>query len=123
MPEPVPFSSPANAQKNRRGLSRIWHAAGYSLAGLRVGWNETAFRQEALASLVLVPAAAQATVIADWQMDEPEGATVMVDSAGNLNGEIWSVVTGVAGLAHLLVTSLQLLDALPHDLELQTPAA
>jgi len=57
MPEPVPFSSSANAQKNRRGLSRIWHAAGYSLAGLRAGWNETAFRQEALASLVLVPAA------------------------------------------------------------------
>ena len=57
MPEPVPFSSPANVQKNRRGLSRIWHAAGYSLAGLRAGWNETAFRQEALASLVLVPAA------------------------------------------------------------------
>ncbi|CDS55060.1 Diacylglycerol kinase [Polaromonas sp. CG9_12] len=57
MPEQVPFSSPANVQKNRRGLSRIWHAAGYSLAGLRAGWNETAFRQEALASLVLVPAA------------------------------------------------------------------
>ena len=57
MPEQVPFSSPANPQKSRRGLSRIWHAAGYSLAGLRTGWNETAFRQEALASLVLVPAA------------------------------------------------------------------
>ena len=57
MPEQVPFSSPANAQKNRRGLSRMWHAAGYSLAGLRAGWSETAFRQEALASLVLVPAA------------------------------------------------------------------
>ncbi len=57
MPEQVPFSSPANAQKNRRGLSRVWHAAGFSLAGLRAGWNETAFRQEALASLVLVPAA------------------------------------------------------------------
>lgn len=57
MPEQVPFSSPASVQKNRRGLSRIWHAAGYSLAGLRAGWNETAFRQEALASLVLVPAA------------------------------------------------------------------
>lgn len=57
MHEQVPFSSPANAQKNRRGLSRVWHAAGYSVAGLRAGWNETAFRQEALASLVLVPAA------------------------------------------------------------------
>jgi diacylglycerol kinase (ATP) len=57
MPEPVTFSSPANVQKNRRGLSRMWHATGYSLAGLRAGWNETAFRQEALASLVLLPAA------------------------------------------------------------------
>ena len=57
MPEQVPFSSVANPQKNRRGLSRVWHAAGYSLAGLRAGWRETAFRQEALASVVLVPAA------------------------------------------------------------------
>ena len=57
MAEQVPLSSPANPQKSRRGLSRIWHAAGYSLAGLCTGWNETAFRQEALASLVLVPAA------------------------------------------------------------------
>ena len=57
MPEQVPFSSPANIQKSRRGLSRMWHAAGYSRAGLRAGWSETAFRQEVLASLVLVPAA------------------------------------------------------------------
>ena len=56
MPEQVPCSLLANAQKNRRGLSRVWHAASYSLAGLRAGWNETAFRQEALVSLVLVPA-------------------------------------------------------------------
>lgn len=46
-----------NPQKNRKGLSRVWHAAGYSLAGLRAGWHETAFRQEALASVVLLPAA------------------------------------------------------------------
>ena len=38
-------------------MSRIWHAVGYSLAGLRAGWHETAFRQEAIASVVLVPAA------------------------------------------------------------------
>nr|WP_226494745.1 diacylglycerol kinase [Hydrogenophaga taeniospiralis] len=31
------------------------HAFGYSMAGLRAGWGETAFRQEALAALVLVP--------------------------------------------------------------------
>jgi diacylglycerol kinase (ATP) len=57
MPEQASSLSPANAQKHRRGLSRMWHAAGYSLAGLRAGWDETAFRQEALALLVLVPAA------------------------------------------------------------------
>ena len=46
-----------NAQKHRRGLSRVWHAFGYSLAGLRAGWFETAFRQEAIAAVVLLPAA------------------------------------------------------------------
>jgi len=48
---------PANPQKQRTGLNRIVHAAGYSLAGLRQGWQETAFRQEALAALVLLPLA------------------------------------------------------------------
>ena len=75
MSEPVPFSATSNArlekpidpaplddvlvnpQKNRKGLSRVWHAAGYSLAGLRAGWHETAFRQEAIASALLLPAA------------------------------------------------------------------
>jgi len=58
MPEQAPSSAAAaNPQKSRRGLNRIFHAAGYSLNGLRAGWHETAFRQEALAALVLVPAA------------------------------------------------------------------
>lgn len=46
----------ANPQKQRRGLSRMWHATGYSIAGLRAGWGETAFRQEALAAMVMLPA-------------------------------------------------------------------
>lgn len=50
-------STPSNPQKNRKGLSRILHAGGYSLQGLRAGWHETAFRQEALASIVLLPLA------------------------------------------------------------------
>ena len=33
------------------------HAFGYSMAGLRAGWGETAFRQEALAAIVMVPLA------------------------------------------------------------------
>ena len=49
---------PVNPQKDRKGLSRVWHAFGYSVAGLRAGWQETAFRQEAIASLVLIPASA-----------------------------------------------------------------
>ena len=57
MHEQAPFSAAVNPQKTRRGLSRVWHATGYSLAGLRAGWNETAFRQEAIASVLLIPAA------------------------------------------------------------------
>ena len=47
----------ANPQKDRTGLNRVLHATGYSLAGLRAGWGETAFRQEAVAAMVLLPAA------------------------------------------------------------------
>ena len=46
-----------DAQKQRKGLSRMGHAFGYSMAGLRAGWGETAFRQEALAAMVMLPAA------------------------------------------------------------------
>ncbi len=49
--------SPAEEQKLRKGIDRVWHAAGFSFAGLRAGWGETAFRQEALAAIVMVPAA------------------------------------------------------------------
>lgn len=46
-----------NPHKRRRGLQRLWHATGHSLAGLAAAWTETAFRQEALLALVLVPCA------------------------------------------------------------------
>lgn len=52
-----PDREPVNAQKLRTGASRMWHAFGYSVAGLRSGWGETAFRQEALAAIVMVPLA------------------------------------------------------------------
>ena len=46
-----------DAQKHRRGLSRIWHAYGYSVAGLVTGFRESAaFRQEVLLALCLLPA-------------------------------------------------------------------
>ena len=40
------------------GFSRIWHAAGYSVQGLRYAWvHEAAFRQELLLVLILIPIA------------------------------------------------------------------
>jgi diacylglycerol kinase (ATP) len=54
---PETFVSPAQQQKLRSGLDRVWHAAGFSFAGLRAGWGETAFRQEAIAAILLIPAA------------------------------------------------------------------
>lgn len=58
MPEQAPSSAAAfNPHKNRKGLSRVFHAAANSLAGLQAGWDEAAFRQEVLAGAVLVPAA------------------------------------------------------------------
>src|SRR3954470_5158717 len=46
-----------DAQKSRRGFNRLWHATGYSLAGLKAGWGETAFRLEACLSFVMLPLA------------------------------------------------------------------
>lgn len=58
MREPTPSTSDlVNPQKTRKGISRLLHAAGYSIQGLRAGWGETAFRQEAILSLVLLPLA------------------------------------------------------------------
>lgn len=38
-----------------RGVGRIWHAGGYSMAGLRTAWDEAAFRQECLLAAFLLP--------------------------------------------------------------------
>ena len=35
----------------------MWHAMRYSLDGLRAAWQETAFRQEAMAAIVMLPTA------------------------------------------------------------------
>lgn len=38
-------------------MNRIIHAGGYSVEGLKAGWGETAFRQETIAAIFLVPLA------------------------------------------------------------------
>ena len=54
---PPASGAAVNPQKARTGINRMWHAARYSLDGLRAGWGEAALRQEALAAIVLLPAA------------------------------------------------------------------
>lgn len=49
MPTPVPTK--------RTGLSRVLHAFTYSVDGLKTGWKEPAFRQEAILAIPLVPLA------------------------------------------------------------------
>lgn len=51
------FTDLVNPQKRRTGFNRVWHATGYSLAGLRAGWGEAAFRLEACLAFVMVPLA------------------------------------------------------------------
>lgn len=46
-----------NPQKGRTGLARIWYATTYSAAGLHAAWYETAFRQELLLAMVMLPTA------------------------------------------------------------------
>ena len=56
-PSPASSTDPVNPQKTRSGLTRIWYATTYSAAGLHAAWYETAFRQEALLAVVMLPAA------------------------------------------------------------------
>lgn len=55
-PDALPPAAATPPQKHT-GLRRIWHATGYALQGLRSGWGEASFRQEALAAIVLLPLA------------------------------------------------------------------
>ncbi len=55
MAQPSPTTNP---HKGRTGLERIVRAAGYSAAGLSTAFrSESAFRQEALLAIVMLPAA------------------------------------------------------------------
>jgi diacylglycerol kinase (ATP) len=51
------MSDNTSVEPKRQGLSRVWHAFFYSLEGLRAGWLEPAFRQEAILAIVILPGA------------------------------------------------------------------
>lgn len=98
---PQPAAPYSNPQKSRRGLSRLWHALGYSLQGLRSGWGEPAFRQEALAACVLLPASvwlgrgwAEVALLA--------GSVLLVMIVELLNGAVESTIDRIGPQWHHL---------------------
>jgi len=54
----------------RQGLSRVWHAFFYSVEGLRAGWGEPAFRQEAILAILILPGA--------WYLGQSWAETVLL---------------------------------------------
>ena len=54
----------------RQGLSRVWHAFFYSIEGLRAGWGEPAFRQEAILAALVLPGA--------WYLGQSWAETVLL---------------------------------------------
>ncbi len=96
-----PPSHEVNPQKSRKGLSRILHAGGYSLQGLRAGWAETAFRQEAIAAFVMVPLAF--LVGQDWvQVALLAGSVLLVMIVELLNTGIESCIDRIGPEWHAL---------------------
>ncbi|KAB7619303.1 diacylglycerol kinase [Verminephrobacter eiseniae] len=97
----APNDAPNNPQKARTGLRRIWHAAGYSIDGLRAGWNERAFRQEAIAAIVMLPLSLW--LGRNWgEVALLAGAVVLVLIVELLNTGIESAIDRIGPEAHVL---------------------
>ena len=101
MPQPPDRLPDFLDHKRRRGLTRVWHATGHSVQGLRAGWAEPAFRQEALAALVLVPAACW--LAQDWvQASLLAGSVLIVMIVELLNTGIEAAVDRIGPEWHAL---------------------
>jgi diacylglycerol kinase (ATP) len=82
----------------RAGLARVWHAARYSIAGLRAAWRgEAAFRQEVAVGLPLA-------LLAPWLAPGRWAALAMVASI---------VLVWIVELLNTAVESLA--DAVSHE--------
>lgn len=88
--------------KQAGGIRRIWNAALYSVAGMRIAWkNEAAFRQELVLCLVMVP-------VAFWVGDSAVerslliGTCLLVLVVELLNSAIESVVDRIGTDRHQL---------------------
>ena len=89
------------AQQRRTGLSRIWHAVGHSLAGLAAGWTESAFRQEVLLAVVLLPGSCW--LARDWvEAALLAGSVFLVLAVELLNSAIEATVDRIGPEWHAL---------------------
>lgn len=96
-----PAATDPLAQKSRTGLTRVWHATGHSLAGLRAAWSEPAFRQETWAAVVLLPGALW--LAQDWiQGALLAGSVLLVMLVELLNTAVEAVVDRVGPEWHPL---------------------
>lgn len=88
--------------KGRTGLDRIVRATGHSAAGLRSAWrHESAFRQEVLLAILLLPAAVW--LGRDWlQVSMLAGAVLLVLIAELLNSAVEAVVDRISFEHHEL---------------------
>ena len=86
----------SNPHKGRTGVDRMFHAAGYSMAGLTSAYRgESAFRQEIRLAAVLMPAAFW--VGRSWvEVSLLIGSTVLVLIVELLNSGIEAVVDRVS---------------------------
>jgi diacylglycerol kinase (ATP) len=98
---PVPREA-TDAQKSRRGLTRLRHAFGYSLAGLVAGWkHHPAFQSEAVLAVVLLPAAFW--VGRGWvEIGMLTGAVILVMIVELLNTGIESAIDRIGPEWHAL---------------------
>ena len=94
-------TTPTNPQKQRTGLVRVWYAAGYSMAGLKAGWQETAFKQECLAAMVMLPLAV--VISKSWvEMALLAGSVVLVMVVELLNTALESAIDRIGPEWHEL---------------------
>lgn len=101
------MTTPHSPPPKRQGLSRVLHAFTYSMAGLRAGWHEPAFRQEALLALVwhtMSPRRARRWAFAIGMLGLLLGVVQTVRGAHYPSHTAWTalVCAGVAWLNHTL---------------------
>ena len=128
MPTPVPTK--------RTGLSRVLHAFTYSIDGLKTGWGEPAFRQEAILAIPLVPLAF--VIGANWMETAMLIAVVVlvmvtellntaVESAIDRIGPEWHAISkrakdlGIYQLVQGCKTKLQAYDGIRQSLAPHNP--